>query len=153
MIFHDHDTISCHHEIYNVIKDQMIKRACRCIPSWDDMHMVSIRVRYGFRWHSDKPYRTNRRRVRYGLSEFHLNPYRKRMDVMCIFSHEIPLNWSSIRKQKLIWNITNTCWEPQSAIWRQIRTVLKIETRPRSARNIRLQNPIILSASECWEIR
>ena len=27
------------------------------------MHMVSIRVRYGFIWHSDKPYRTSRRRV------------------------------------------------------------------------------------------
>ena len=28
-----------------------------------DMHMVSIRVRYGFRWHSDKPYRTSRRQA------------------------------------------------------------------------------------------
>ena len=33
--------------------------------------------------------------------------------------------------------VTNTRFEPQSAIWRQIRTVLNIETRPRpwSARN------------------
>ena len=37
-----------------------------------------------FRWHTDKPYRTRLRLVRYGLSECHLNPYRTRMDVICI---------------------------------------------------------------------
>ena len=36
--------------------------------------MASILVLYGFRWHSDKPYRTRLRLVRYGLSECHLNP-------------------------------------------------------------------------------
>ena len=36
------------------------------------MHMVSIRVRYGYRCHSGKPYGTSRR-VRYGLrSELYL---------------------------------------------------------------------------------
>ena len=44
--------------------------------SCEKMHMISILVRYGFRWHSDKPYRTRLRLVRYGLSECHLNPYR-----------------------------------------------------------------------------
>ena len=39
-----------------------------------------------FRWHSDKPYRTRLRLVRYGLSECHLNPYRTRMDTICISS-------------------------------------------------------------------
>ena len=67
-----------------------------------DMHMVSIRVRYGFRWHSDKPYRTSRRRVRYGLSECHLNPYRTRMDIICIFSHEITINLSFTTKKHII---------------------------------------------------
>ena len=52
--------------------------------SCEKMHMLSILVRYGFRWHSDKPYRTRLRLVRYGLSECHLNPYRTRMDTICI---------------------------------------------------------------------
>ena len=52
--------------------------------SCEKMHMISILVRYGFRWHSDKPYRTRLRLVRYGLSECHLNPYRTRMDTICI---------------------------------------------------------------------
>ena len=61
-------------------------------PGWGDMHnyMASIRVRYGFRWHSDKPYRTSRRRVRYGLSECQLTPYRTSMDAIFNLSHEIP---------------------------------------------------------------
>ena len=50
----------------------------------EKMHMISILVRYGFRWHSDKPYQTRLRLVRYGLSECHLNPYRTRMDTICI---------------------------------------------------------------------
>ena len=76
---------------------------------WYDMHMVSIRVRYGFRWHSDKPYRTSRRRVRYGLSECQLNPYRTRMDIICIFSHEITLNLSfTTKKRTWSWNITTS---------------------------------------------
>ena len=54
--------------------------------SCEKMHMISILVRYGFRWHSDKPYRTRLRLVRYGLSECHLNPYRTRMDTICISS-------------------------------------------------------------------
>ena len=66
------------------------------------MHMASIRVRYGFRWHSDKPYRTSRRRVQYGLSECHLNTYRTRMDIICIFSHEITLNLSFTTKKCII---------------------------------------------------
>ena len=68
----------------------------------EDMHMVSILVRYGFRWHSDKPYRTSRRRVRYGLSECHLNPYRTRMDIICIFSHGITLNLSFTTTKHII---------------------------------------------------
>ena len=52
--------------------------------SCEKMHMASILVLYGFRWHSDKPYRTRLRLVRYGLSECHLNPYRTRMDDICI---------------------------------------------------------------------
>ena len=52
--------------------------------SCEKMHMISIRVRYGFRWHSDKPYRTRLRLVRHDLSEWHLNPYRTRMDTICI---------------------------------------------------------------------
>ena len=55
--------------------------------SCEKMHMISILVRYGFRWHSDKPYRTRLRLVRYGLSECHLNPYRTRMDTICISYH------------------------------------------------------------------
>ena len=54
--------------------------------SCEKMHMISILVRYGFRWHSDKPYRTRLRLVRYGLSECHLNPCRTRMDTICISS-------------------------------------------------------------------
>ena len=95
------------------------------------MHMASIRVRYGFRWHSDKSYRTSRRRVWYVLSECHLNPYRTRMDAICIFSHEKPLNF------KLNTNLKyqNPQCKSQSAIWHQIRTVLNIETWLWSARN------------------
>ena len=49
-------------------------------------------MRYGYRWHSDKPYQTS--------LMCHLNPYRMRMDVISISSsHEIPLNLSSMRKQ------------------------------------------------------
>ena len=51
------------------------------------------------RWHSDKSYRTSRRRVRYGLSECHLNPYRTRMDIICIFAYEITLNLSFTTKK------------------------------------------------------
>ena len=57
--------------------------------SCEKMHMISILVRYGFRWHSDKPYRTRLRLVRYGLSECHLNPYRTRMDTICISYHDM----------------------------------------------------------------
>ena len=63
----------------------------------DYMHMASIRVRYGFRWHSVKPYRTSHRPFRYDLSECHLNSYRTRIDVIYIFSHKIPLSLSSTR--------------------------------------------------------
>ena len=66
--------------------------------------MASILVRYGLRWHSDKPYRTSRRRVRYGLSECHLNTYHTRMDAICIFSHEIPLNLRLISKNDYLKN-------------------------------------------------
>ena len=55
----------------------------------EKMYMISIIVRYGFRWHSDKPYRTRLRLIRYGLSECHLNPYRTRMDTICISSGRI----------------------------------------------------------------
>ena len=56
--------------------------------------MISILVRYGFRWHSDKPYRTRLRLVRYGLSECHLNPYRTRMDTICIsYLHRVCANY------------------------------------------------------------
>ena len=48
------------------------------------MHMASILVRYVFRGHSDKPYQPRLRLVRYRLSECHLNPYRTRMDAICI---------------------------------------------------------------------
>ena len=44
------------------------------------MHMASILVQYGFRWHSDKPYQTRLRLVRYDLSD----PYRTQMDAICI---------------------------------------------------------------------
>ena len=44
--------------------------------SCEKMHMISILVRYGFRWHSDKPYRQ--------YIELNLNPYRTRMDTICI---------------------------------------------------------------------
>ena len=64
------------------------------------MHMASIRVRYGYERHSDKPYQTSRRLVRYGLSECHLNPYRPTMDAICIFSHEIPFNLRLILSKK-----------------------------------------------------
>ena len=57
--------------------------------SYKKMHMISILVRNGFRWHSDKPYRTRLRLIRYGLSECHLNPYRTRMDTICISYHSI----------------------------------------------------------------
>ena len=53
------------------------------------MHMASIIVRYGLRWHSDKPYQTRLRLIRYDLSECHLNPYRTRMDATCI-SYYVP---------------------------------------------------------------
>ena len=43
-----------------------------------------ILVRYGSRWHSD-----SLRLVRYGLSECHLNPYRTRMDTICISSGQL----------------------------------------------------------------
>ena len=55
--------------------------------SCEKMHMASILVLYGFRWHSVKPYRTRLRLIRYGLSECHLNPYRTRMDTICISYH------------------------------------------------------------------
>ena len=42
------------------------------------------------------------RLVRYGLSECHLNPYRTRMDIMCIFSHEITINLSFTTKKHII---------------------------------------------------
>ena len=66
--------------------------------------MVSIWVRYGFRWHSDKSYRTSRRRVRYGLSECHLNPCRTRIDIIYIFSHKITLNLSFTTKKPPLQN-------------------------------------------------
>ena len=68
----------------------------------EDMHMVSIWVRYGFRWHSDKLYRMSHRRVRYGFSECHLIPYRTRMDIICILSHKITLNLSFTSKKRII---------------------------------------------------
>ena len=52
--------------------------------SCEKLHMLSILGRYGFRWHSGKPYRTRLRLTRYGLSECHLNPYRTRMYTICI---------------------------------------------------------------------
>ena len=55
-----------------------------------DTHMISIRVWYGYGWHSDQ---MSRRRVRCGLSECHLNPYRTVMDA-------------------LIWKFTNLGCEP-----------------------------------------
>ena len=103
----------CNHLLFDKCS-WWVRRSCddktsRCIVMYggpgtmqDDMHMVSIRVRYGFRWHSDKPYRTSRRRVRYGLSECHLNPYRTRMDIICIFSHEITINLSFTAKKHII---------------------------------------------------
>ena len=51
-------------------------------------------------------------------------------------------------KAKLIWNITNTGWEPQSAVWRQMRTVLNIETRPWSARRSKMILFTVYHASE-----
>ena len=90
-----------------------------------DMHMVLIRVRYGVWLPSDtcdKPYRISSRRVQYGLSEGHLSPYPTRYP----FLAQNTLKFKFHEKAKLIWKITNTRWEPQSTIWRQIRTVLSI---------------------------
>ena len=58
----------------------------------EKMHMASILVRYGCRWHSDKPYLTRLWLVRYDLSECYLNPYRARMDTICISTRT--LLWS-----------------------------------------------------------
>ena len=65
-------------------------------------------------------------------NEWHLNPYRSRMDAVCIFSVEMPLNISS----KLNLKYHKPQCKPQSAIWRQIRAVLNIETWSWSARNV-----------------
>ena len=102
---------SCYYAV-----DMSIPRASQ-VPY--DMHMVSIRVRYGFRWHSDKPYRTSRRRVRYGLSECHLNPYRTRMDIICIFSHEITINLSFTTKKHII-----EISQPPHRVWYGVRSEL-----------------------------
>ena len=64
---------------------------------------------------------------------FHLNPYRTRMDAIW-FSRTKYLRFKFHNKAKLIWMITNTRWESQSAIRHHIRTVLNIDTRPWSAR-------------------
>ena len=48
--------------------------------------MASILMLHGFRWHSDKPYQTRLRLVRYVLSECHLNPYCTQMDAICTYS-------------------------------------------------------------------
>ena len=72
----------------------------------EKMHMLSILARYGFRWHSDKPYRTRLRLVRYGLSECHLNLYRTRMDTICISYWELQTwDWSG---SSLLWD--PACW-------------------------------------------
>ena len=48
------------------------------------MHMVSIRVRYGFRWHSDKPYRTSRERVGLdGTLTSHIERVADEFDMAC----------------------------------------------------------------------
>ena len=52
--------------------------------------------------------------------------YRTRMDNICIFSHEITLNLSFTTKKRII-EMSQPPLQT-SAIWRQIRNVLNIET-------------------------
>ena len=86
-------------------------------------------IQYGFRWHSDKPYQTSH--------VCHLNPYHMRMDAICIFSHKIPLNLSSMRK-KLIWKITN----PRCRMWYGIRSELYLTLK--LDRGVRENRPLYL---------
>ena len=76
--------------------------------------MISILVRYGFRWHSDKPYRTHLRLVRYGLSACQLNPYRTRMDTICIsYCADVMSVGGSSRYILMV----SECWSHVFIIW------------------------------------
>ena len=90
------------------------------------MHVVSILVRYGFWWHSEKPYRLSRIRVPSKLIS-HENGWHM---------HFLAQNTYQLKKEKLMFNITNTRCDPRSVIWRQVRTVLSIETWSWSERNM-----------------
>ena len=96
----------------------------------EKLHIISILVRYWIIWHSDKPYRTSLRLVRYGLSESHLNPYRTRMDAICLsYKHSLDeithpsFPWWNPNEQKL-WCVNSTLWVKVNRVWIEFVTVL-----------------------------
>ena len=90
---------------------------------------VSIWVWYGFRWHSNESQVSLIWLVRV-LSK----PISHSNGCHMHFLARNTLQLKFDEKAKIIWKITNTCSEPQSAVWLQIKTVLNIETGPWSAR-------------------
>ena len=71
--------------------------------SCEKMHMISILVRYGFRWHSDKPYRTPSKPISHS-NGYHMHIICNSLSTKCISNTMVILMISDNRTHVITWS-------------------------------------------------